>query len=60
MGDDTVCIVSCKVPRETRAKIERFRAQMGARLPGSNPSLSDTIRVLIERGLKKVKEVDDG
>ena len=50
--NERVRAVALRVPESLYLKIDRFREKMARDLPGSNPSLTDTVRVLVERGLK--------
>jgi hypothetical protein len=43
--------LSVKIPKPMRMKVDKFRESMAKEWPGSAPSLSDAVRVLIERGL---------
>jgi hypothetical protein len=46
--------IALRVPESTRKRLDEFRARMAREAPGSNPSLSDAVRVVLERGLKGV------
>lgn len=47
--------IALRITSETYEGVEKFRSELARERPGSNPSLSDAIRVLITRGLEAVK-----
>ena len=50
--NERVKLLSIRVPDSVHQKIDRFREKLERELPGSKPSLSDAVRVLVERGLE--------
>ncbi len=49
--DEAVKLLSVRVTEGVYARISRFRDKLARERPGSDPSVSDAVRVLIERSL---------
>lgn len=55
--NEYVKTIAARVDEDLFDKIDKYRLKLAKSVPGSNPSISDAVRALVEIGLDHVKNV---